>query len=393
MTVLPQLEEELLTAHDRRTRARWRRAAAVPVSWGGVVAAAAVCAAATIAVVAVGVVGRGRGPSVPVAGHRAGAIELRVLLRGLDAPQAYAAGERLYVSQRVGSEGAEIMVVDPSSGKVLARRRLAGTIDHMLLANGKLYVTSTLGQKTLFAPLNPHTLAGRTPGILGPPGRGGGDVGSMAVAGGWLWVGLPEGIVPVSPRTGAPAFFLPIPGGDGVQVVSDAAGQTLLDSEGDPVAHVQRRDPSTGRLLATSSAMPPKPFLAGITGGGAWVSLSPAGPAQRFDVRTLRPSPTSAADGGRSVTSVHLFDGILWLIRVPGEPLGIDCADPTTGHARASMPVKSTPSVAVGTHRTVGRVSATLLAADGSFTYWSLPEHGNPSSEQLLRITIPRDCR
>lgn len=67
---------------------------------------------------------------------------------------------------------------------------------------------------------------------------------------------------------------LPVPDARGIDVAADAAGRVLIDSEGQQLAHVQRRDPATGRLIAQSPIYQgvSKPYIGGIFDGGVWIS-------------------------------------------------------------------------------------------------------------------------
>jgi hypothetical protein len=73
----------------------------------------------------------------------------RVLLRGLQNPQGYAAGGSLYIAQQVTPPGdmalSELMRVDPVTGDVRVVRRLGSVFDQAVLADGVLWVTSTRG--------------------------------------------------------------------------------------------------------------------------------------------------------------------------------------------------------------------------------------------------------
>ena len=395
MTMLPQLERELLEAHERQRAGRrgWGRPR---VGWSGFVAAAAVCAAVVIAVVGIEVVGHGRrgGTGSPTSGitqrivvvHSTHWQPARLLVRfrspySPDVPPAYAGGGSLYLAEQSTSEHGKVVRLDPASGAVLAVRQLPGVIDHILRVGGSLYVTTTVAETTALARLNPQNLTGRPPTILGPRGPSVVDVGSMALAGGWLWVGLSEGIVRVSPLTGSPGPFVPIAGGRGVQVASDAAGRVLVDSEGDVNAYVVRRDPRTGaplvrsqRILAVNKAR-----IGGVIDGGVWVSWATGmmGAWERLDLGTLRPMRSPLAPGQFFTNGVdaQILDGILWVTQLDGGPQRNFCGDPATGKRRISFPF-----------------DGSILTADRGSIYVSVPT-AQSSALELLGIPIPRACR
>lgn len=76
----------------------------------------------------------------------------------------------------------------------------------------------------------------------------------MTLAGGWLWVGNENRLARVALPTGDITSQIAIPGATVVAPASDPAGRVLLVSEGGEVSRIQRRDPHTGRLIASSGA-------------------------------------------------------------------------------------------------------------------------------------------
>lgn len=73
-------------------------------------------------------------------------------------------------------------------------------------------------------------------------------------------------------------------------------GTILLDGEAeDGGGAVQRRDPLTGRLLATSPQLigVVEPWIGGVIDSGVWISEASGhmGYAERLDLTTLKPEP------------------------------------------------------------------------------------------------------
>lgn len=226
-----------------------------------------------------------------------------VLVRGLENAQAYAAGGRLWVAQQVSRPGAEVlsmlMSVSPVSGRAQARRWLGSAFDQALLSHGVLWVTSTRGDISWLWRLDPNSLAVRSERALPGSGPADGAVATMALSGGWLWVGNVRELDRVSLSNGLVSTAVPVRDARGIDVAADAAGHVLIVSEGHGRARVQRRDPHTGRLIAQSPIYQgvTKPYIGGVFGGGVWISAAGGmtGSIQRLALRTLRPTPFAGA--------------------------------------------------------------------------------------------------
>ncbi len=391
MSVLPRLERELIAAHERRAK-RWRIGAIGQLRWGQVRTALALTAsvAVVIAVVAVALTGharvpRSRGLSIPPG-------VTTVLVRGLLNPQAYSSGSCLYVATHVNRPGAnpeeKLMRLDPLSGRLLASRFLGAQFDHALLVNGELWVTtSTAANDTTLWGLNQATLAVDSRITLTGSGAGGAGPGSLAVAGGWLWVGSENALNRVSLLTGTVTRVVSIPGAHAVGVASDDSGRVLLVSVGSQIAHVQRRDPGSGALIGTSGSFDgvTQPFIGGVVGDYAWLSEATGmqGYAERIDLRGLNAAgnPTTLGTGRQTRTLIpgsngvqaRVIDGILWVSQIGGGEERNYCADPLSGRPRARL--------------RFGRFSL-LVTADSRFIYYE------PSAQnEILRAPIDPRCR
>lgn len=392
MTVLPQLENELLMAHARR-RGRWRPG--VPgLRWGRAGTALAMAASVAVVAVVVAVVVTGharvhRSPAHP----RIGASGSAILVRGLSSPQAYSTGTSLYLKTHVSRPGVfandKLMRVDPLTGRILASRPLRRLFDQALLASGTLWVTtSTTANATTLWGLDPATLGVRSEAPLTGAGVAGAPAGSMAVAGGWLWVSSENALERVSLQTGRVTRVVQVPAG-GVGVASDAGGRVLLVSVGQDVANLEQRDPDTGALVETSRAFHGAfhPFIGGVVGHYAWLSQSGGnmGIVERIDLRRLAATGDPKGLGiwrptllwGTNRISARLIDGMLWVSQPAGGTLRNYCADPLTGRPRA--PVRF-------------GANAVLLAADARFIYYE-PNGQTPYSAQIERAPIDPRCR
>lgn len=159
-----------------------------------------------------------------------------VLLRALRGPEAYAAGDRLWViqqtsRQQTGAANDEIMRVNAASGRVLAIRALGEAYWQALLARKVLWVTTTVGRSVWLWRLNPDSLRVISKRLL-PGSVGGGlsfgEFGTLATAGGWLWVGGWNTLDRVSLTTGLATMTLQVPGAQGVDVPPTPLGPYSL---------------------------------------------------------------------------------------------------------------------------------------------------------------------
>lgn len=321
---------------------------------------------------------------------------MQVLLQGLENPQAYAAGGRLYVVQQVTRPGAqvlsELMRVDPDSGQVRAVRRLRSAFDQSLLAGRVLWITTSRGRKSWLWRLDPGSLRVWSRKVLPGSGTNDGLVGTLAVAGGWLWVGASDRLERVALPSGKVTGQRSIPGAGGVDVAADRSGRVLLDSEGHEFGRVQLRDPHTGALIASSGTFEgvTKPYIGGIADGGAWISQSGGmmGAVERLSLVTLRPTrfpgaqPHPGESGppridGTNGISARLIAGVLWVTQQAGGAQRNYCGDPSTGRARAPLPL--------------GQEGQFLTADDSSIYY--IPDASNPTRAELARAPIDPRCR
>ena len=308
----------------------------------------------------------------------------------LDVPEplseGYAAGGSLYYSDTspLGEHTGEIYRmtrVDPLSGRAVATRRFSGALDDTLLDGGSLWVTTSSGNRTSLWRLDPRSLALRSETAVPSTPYTEEIAGSLAAAGGHLWVGagtldrvsLATGRVDrvVNPRHRGP-----------VQLAADKTGKTLLAILGyEHPTYIARLNPGTGTPLAetTIPLSVSQPTFGGILDGGAWIenTVSTHTTTWRINVNTLKATKTSARLNTTNRISVRVIDGMLWVTRPLAEENLNYCADPVTGRPLAKLPPLYGDSV--------------LLTADAtSIFYTDVPV--NAHSVKLERAPISRAC-
>ena len=323
--------------------------------------------------------------AVPAAGRLLNGS--RLLLDVLELPSAgYATAGSLYLAHTVPAaehteEIYELTRVDPATGRVTAVRRFSTTLDQTLRADGSLWVTTSGGGQTLLWRMDPQTLAVRSEVSLPTSRDTEGITGSMAAAGGHLWVGagtldrvsLSIGHVDrvLTPRYRGP-----------VQVAADPTGRVLLASLGyEHPTYIARLNARTGALLSTVEIprSVSQPTFGGIVDGGAWIenTVGMTTTARRLDATTLKTTRTNAWAVASKRISVQVIDGVLWVTEPTGQDNLNYCADPVTGRPRAQLPLLRGDSV--------------FLTANASSSYYTeVPV--NAHSVQLERASIRGAC-
>jgi hypothetical protein len=299
-------------------------------------------------------------PTAPLVSDRVLLGQSGVLLRGLRDPQAYAAGGSLYVTQDVTPRAeaakeviSELMRVDAVSGRVIATRRLGSEFNQAVLAAGDLWVitypfTGPGRSSYWLLRLDPSSLVVRSRTIL-PATRRNPSLGSLAVAGHWLWVGTAV-LDRVALATGRVDRIVKLHYPGPVQVAADRAGRVLLASLGSVhPTYIARLNSRTGALQARTTVLwsVTQPRIDGIVAGGAWIdnSTGMTTTSWRIDIHTLKTTRTQvpAIPGSRVFASV--LDGILWVTKPERGQLVTYCADPVTGARLARLPRLGTNSI------------------------------------------------
>jgi hypothetical protein len=335
VSVLPQLERDRSGAQARRRRRPFTGRGWAPVALAAAVTAAVVAAAA-------GMLRPGRRLEQPT-----GAAA--TIYRGrLEA--TYASGGFLYVWPFATAGPFRLVRIDPGSGAVVARFRAAPPATHSvqpiplpedtLLAGGSLWISASDGQRAWLWRLDPRSLAVRSRSLL--PGGGANGSGSLAAAGGWLWVVNANTLVRMSLATGrvtGSRILSHAEAGLGNSIAADPGGRALVAvASGGSVrgrlagSRVYRLDPLTGAPVAASPTIRGyTPKLAGVLDGGAWINglTFTDGPA-RVDLRTMKVTATV----GRFPQVAQVFNGI---VEVDGNGAS-RCVDPVSGRVLAMLP-------------------------------------------------------
>ena len=310
------------------------------------------------------------------------------LLRNVEEPlsEGYVAAGSVYyfetapVGEHVG-EFYDLTRINSTSGALLAHHRFDNAIDQQLVAARSLWVTTTNGDDTTLWRLNAQTLAPISQTALPARSDADGIAGSMAIAGGELWVG--DGTLDrVSLTTGKLDKVVTPPHSGPVQVAAGADGRILLASLGySHPTYIARLDPRTGAVLATTTVPHSftQPTVAGIVGSGAWIenTVGTKVTAQRLDATTLHATPTRAWPRSATDVSLRVLDGVLWVTRPDGGANVNYCANPVTGRPLVTLPPLRGDSVFLG-------------ADASSFYFTDVPV--NAHSVKLERAPISRTC-
>jgi len=310
----------------------------------------------------------------------------RILLRGLLSPRVVSTSAGLYVAWQVSSLGgfpvSELSRVNSTTGRIEATRRLGATFDQAVAAGGSLYVgistpSSRPGEALLR--LNARTLA------VTRRWSDFGEGGSLALAGGGLWVTGQDRLLRLSLPEGNVTASVALPGANRSDVASNAAGTILVVGEADQGrGALEKRDPETGTLLASYSPMigVSAPAVAEVIGQSVWISEATGmmGYVERFDAASLTPEPGTGTGGSNGI-SAAVADGLLWVSQIEGGSTTNFCGNPSDGVALA--PLNLPPSAllqAIGPHD-IYYVTATTTAG------------AQPMHSDVLEETIPAACR
>lgn len=286
-------------------------------------------------------------------------------------------------------EHEELAHISTSTGEVMARRAIDGRVAGAVKAGHWLMVTVTSSGEELLR-LNPTTLAedgnwriGHT-GLLGP----GASSVVRTVAGVWVTGG--DRLVRVTARRGKIVTSITLPGVAHSDLATNDAGSILLVGEANEegLGHIQRRNPMTGQLIATSSQIGGvvNPFLTSVTGGDFWISEATGmmGYVRLYHLTDLSPIGSACETGARTETCVvgtngiaaRVRDGVLFVTQVDGGPAHNFCAEPD-GHFLGTLPIPTTDS---------------LLAIGQKVLFLLGPLAGRTQVETVTEVVIPSAC-
>jgi len=288
----------------------------------------------------------------------------------------------------------ELARVDAMTGRIEASQLFTGSIHQVLEARGSLWAvaesSSTAATETLLR-LNPGTLRVSRRQRVGIGGEYPWAAQILVVAAGWLWAAGGDRLLRVSLRTGAITASIVLPEAASSDVSANAAGTVLIVGAADVGGRgtVQRRDPSTGRLLASHRVEGvAAPTVAGPAGSAVWISEATGmmGYVQRLDAASLRAEGSTCEEGRLTATcvpgtngiSAHIASGLLWITQANGGRQRNYCADPVSGLVLASIRLpRPTQDIVLG------------IAADRIF--YAAP--GVRAGEFLRQEPAPSACR
>ena len=257
--------------------------------------------------------------------------------------------------------------VDRSDGHIEAVRQFDGAFSFALAAAGSLWVTTSSPGFLPRAPgllwrLDPKTLEVRSRLLL--PSTAGGA--SLAVAAGNLWVAAGARLERVSLLSGHLTASVSMRDATSSSVAANAAGTVLVVGEavGGGTGTIERRNPTTGALLATSTPLGgvSTPVVGGVIDGTAWVSEATGmmGYVQQYRLAPLAPIEPTCHEGSSTRTCVTGTNGIearvvgdlVWLTQSAGGPTRNACVDPATGDILAPIVLSGANDevLAIGPH-------------------------------------------
>ena len=298
----------------------------------------------------------------------------------------YAAGGSLYLpydrpyGEHTG-EVYELAQLDASDGHDLAVRSFANAIDDMVLADGSLWLTTSSGDATTLWRLDPRGLAVRASRALPSSRLAKAITGSLALAGGHLWVGAGQ-LDRVSLTSGRVDRVVAAPDRGPVQLASDPAGSVLLASLGyEHPTYLARLDPGTGALRAqvTVPRSAAQPTFGGIIDGGAWIQnvVGTTTSTWRVNVTNLASSRPLKLPGAMGAIAARVIGDRLWVTEASRAGNLSYCANPLNASARVRLPALPGDSVLLTTD-----------ASDIFYTYVPLNAH----VVELERAPIARGC-
>lgn len=258
-----------------------------------------------------------------------------------------------------GSITGEVLArADAATGLIVAERQFSsGLVGAPLLADGSLWVTDSApgsaptpsgdrvpsGESLLR--LNPATLTLTGKLTIGGAGYGGGTTGlpgQVAFADGAIWMDGGGLLVRVVPTSMARELAISFPAADSSSVSASPDGTVLVVAETrDGIGTVQRRDPVTGALLASSAVNGVvTPAITTVNDDGVWLAIPTGmmGYVERLATASLSPVPSTEV-GGTNAIRVRFADGAIWVTNPVGGATRNYCADPTTGRVRAPLPL------------------------------------------------------
>lgn len=246
----------------------------------------------------------------------------------------------------------ELALIDGTTGQVKLEREFNATILNATAASGSLFVTTRSAIGEGLVRLNPRNLAETGNWKVIDSGVGFFGRGSLAYAGGALWVAGGDRLDRLSLSRDVVTASIALPGAASSDVATDSTGSVLVVSEANSggIGHIERRDPMTGALLGVSPQIEGivDPYINGIVGDDLWVdeATGTMGFSELYDLADLEPVGLPCNEGMSSATCLvgtngikaQLIDGLLWVTQAVGGPTRNFCGDPD-GQVLATIPV------------------------------------------------------
>ncbi len=317
----------------------------------------------------------GWGKAVPVGGAAAHATPL--------------AGDRdsLFVAA-----GPAILRLDPSTGAVLARRRLGnrgapGPGPAVISAGALWRPHLTATGRVVVRALSLRTLRPQAAVRLSLSAGAGDEVHLTASRNDRLYVGGRHAVAVIDTRTARLLRRFRVTAGSVSDIAVNPAGTRLyvtLNPGSLTNARLEILDPKTGDARRPSIRLTSGGGYRGLAAsdGGVWIETGAGGTGDALDFRPAgdlsRPlGPLTTAGGGWS-TSVAVYRDVVWVSGITR----VACADPRTGAVRASVRVPAP-------HGDAANLSGITRAGGRVFAHFDTD--AGPGNV-LLRLPSPRRC-
>lgn len=286
----------------------------------------------------------------------------------------------------------ELARIDPTTGRVQAERAI--DVVSLLATAGSLFVTTWSSNEEGLLRLNPRTLAETNRWQISSGHEYGGELSNLAVVKGGLWVAGGNRLVRLSPPNGPITATIDLSGAGNSDVATNSTGTVLLVGVG-PATALERRDPTTGALLASRPMHGLfTPTISGVIGDDVWVSVATGmmGTTELYDLTDLRPvgppcddatcpcndsQSTATCIVGTNQVTARVTDGHLWVTQDAGGPTRNFCGD-IDGHVLATLPVPADGRVLAIGSRYLYVTDSQGLSADKGQTF--------------SEVTIPAAC-
>jgi hypothetical protein len=247
----------------------------------------------------------------------------------------------------------ELARLDPTTGRVDAERSLGGSLDSIVVHGRSVFAVVTTPSGAWLLRLNANTLGFEDRRRLASAQPY--SFGSVVVIGDGLWAAGGSHLVRLSLSMDRVTASVSVNGAATWRLATDTAENTLVVSEAESggLARIQRRDPVSGKLLASTPPLDTVGGLGvgGVIGGKVWTAYATGmrGAVERFSLHSMKPpdcalGTTDTCVQGLNSISALVSHGLLWVSGAelsPDGPLTDYCANPISGKAQASFSLPS----------------------------------------------------